>query len=335
MGKLMDYVSTFLGKILSYIDAGIFAMTSEHNVGICIILFTIVVYLIMIPLNAKQQKSARLMNRINPEIKAIQAKYSGKKDNESAMKMNAETQAVYAKYGVSPFGGCLPMLISLPIIWALYGTIRNIANYIDISGGANIFLGLDVMKTPKENASTTIFAYAIPVLAVVFQFINTQMIQMKNKSNDTNEKDSMAQSMKMMNYFMPLMSGFFTLTLSTGIGLYWITGSIFRIVQTFFINRHVDKISLEDLIEKNKDKASKKAKKREEMNEKMEMYSKQKTSSIKSASSYNNSSSKSDSTGSSTANSGKKAAKDLNVNTDFKEGSVSGYANMLSGKKDK
>ena len=132
----------------------------------------------------------------------------------------------------------------------------------------------------------------------------------------------MAQSMKMMNYFMPFMSGFFCLSLNMGIGLYWITGSLFRIVQAIIVNKKMDKVSMEELIEKNKDKAAKKNKKREEMNRQMEQYSKTKTASIKTASSYQN---KPDNT----------TDRKVNVNKDIQPGSISGYANMLSGNKDK
>ncbi len=307
------------------IDWAVFELFGIHNIGVCIILFTIIVYALMIPLNAKQQKSSRLMNRINPELKAIQEKYKDKKDNDSIMKMNAEQQALYAKYGVSPFGGCLPMLITLPIMFALYRVIMDITKLVPVLADGVMFLGLDVTKTPTELAKGgNVFAYLIPVLAVVFQFINTKMLQTKEddkKKKKKVEEDSMAASMKMMNYFMPFMSGIFCLTLSVGIGLYWISGSIFRIVQAYFINRHVDNISLDDLIEKNKDKADKKAKKREEMNRQMEMYSKQRTSTIKTASDYKN-----------TAGSNSSSKKEeLNVNKNIKPGSVAGYAHMLSG----
>lgn len=316
---MFDWLYKLLGWILYGIDWGVFQIFGIHNIGLCIILFTIIVYALMIPLNAKQQKSSRLMTKINPEIQAIQNKYKGKKDNDSVMKMNAETQAVYTKYGVSPFGGCLPLLISMPILFALYGVIRNITNYVPKLQGATGFLGLDVSQTPTEFSKVTKFAYVVPVLAVVFQFINTKMLQVKN-DNKNKQEDSMASSMKMMNYFMPFMSGFFCLTLNIGIGLYWITGSIFRIIQAYFINRHVDKISLEDLIEKNKDKAEKKNKKRETMNQQMEMYSKQRTSSIKTVTNYQNKE---------VSNTSDKS-KDLKVNKNVKPGSISGYAHMLS-----
>ena len=323
---MFDWLYTLLGWILQGIDWAVFSVFGIHNIGICIILFTIIVYSLMIPLNARQQKSSRLMTKINPEIQAIQEKYKGKKDNDSVMKMNAETQAVYTKYGVSPFGGCLPLLISMPIMLALYAVINpdNITTYVPTlaQDSANMFLGLDVSQSPTQYAKVTKLAYLIPVLAVVFQFINTKMLQVKN-DNKKSADDSMASSMKMMNYFMPLMSGFFCLTLSIGVGLYWIAAAIFRIVQAYFINRHVDSISLDDLIEKNKEKAAKKNKKREEMNKQMEIYSKQRTSSIKTVSSYQNKPS-------SDIN---EKTKNLNVNKDIEPGSISGYAHMLSGSK--
>lgn len=321
---MFDWLYTLLGWILQGIDWAVFSVFGIHNIGICIILFTIIVYTLMIPLNARQQKSSRLMTKINPEIQAIQNKYKGKKDNDSVMKMNAETQAVYTKYGVSPFGGCLPLLISMPIMLALYAVINpdNITTYVPTlaQDSANMFLGLDVSQSPTEYAKVTKLAYLIPVLAVVFQFINTKMLQVNN-DNKKSADDSMASSMKMMNYFMPLMSGFFCLTLSIGVGLYWIAAAIFRIVQAYFINRHVDSISLDDLIEKNKEKAAKKNKKREEMNKQMEMYSKQRTSSIKSVTNYQN-----------TPSSASDSSKKVEVNKNIEPGSISGYAHMLSGK---
>ncbi len=319
----MSFIYELLGGILTGIDWFVFHVFGIHNIGLCIILFTIIVYAIMIPLNAKQQKSSRLMNRLNPELQAIRDKYKDKKDNDSVMKMNAETQAVYTKYGISPFGGCLPLLISMPILFALYGIIGQITTYVPSLEGATGFLGLDVSQTPNQYAKVTKLAYLIPILAVVFQFINTKMLQVKNDKNNQ-QQDSMAASMKMMNYFMPVMSGIFCLSLNIGVGLYWITGAIFRIVQAYFINRHVDNISMEDLIEKNKEKADKKNKKREEMNRQMEMYSKQRTSSIKTATNYQN---KASSTVSGKGNN------DVKVNKDIKPGSISGYAHMLSGNK--
>lgn len=328
----MSYLYQFLGWILEGIDWVVFHTLGIHNVGICIILFTFIVYLIMFPLNAKQQKSSRLMTKINPEILAIQEKYKGKKDNESMMRQQAETQEIYNKYGASPFGGCLPLIISMPIIFALYGVIREVTKYAPSLEGATGFLGLDLSQTPTQYASTTKWAYMIPVLAVVFQFLNSQILQAKSKNekgkkNKNTQQDSMQQSMKMMNYFMPLMSGFFALSFSMGIGLYWIAASIFRIGQTIIINRQVDKISLDDLVEKNKEKAAKKSKKRKQMNEQMEMYAKQRTSSIKTAAGYQNKET-------ADKNDVKKPSYNT-TNTNYEKGSIGSYAHMLDGDKEK
>ena len=115
-----------------------------------------------------------------------------------------------------------------------------------------------------------------------------------------------------------------------GIGLYWITGSLFRIVQCIFVNRGVDKISMDELIEKNKDKAKKKNAKIEERNRQMQEYARTRTSSIKSASSYQNKvQSDNEDKGSS------KGYTKVDINKDIEPGSISGYAHMLSGKNSK
>ena len=330
----LGWLNQLLGLAMNGIDWCMYHLLGVHNVGWCIVIFTLFVYILMYPLNAKQQKSSRLMNKINPEIKAIQKKYKNKKDQASQMKMNQETQDIYAKYGISPFGGCLPLLITMPILFALYNVIRNIPYYVNGIGSmkenpeAYKFLGLLVNESPmslfKDRANypyAGILVFLIPILAMVLQFINTKVIQ---SGTDNNQDDNpMGQSRKMMNYFMPVMSGFFCLSLNIGIGLYWIMGSLFRIFQAIFINRKIDKIDMDTLVEQNKEKAAKKSEKLKERNKQMEEYARTRTSSIKSASSYNNqdSSKGSDHSGRTTSN--KK----------YKEGSIASIAHMSTDKK--
>ena len=330
---MFNWLYWIFGEILSGIDWVVYHTIGIHNTGLCIVLFTIVVYLLMYPLNAKQQKSTRLMSRINPEIMEIQKKYKNKKDQASQMKMSQETQDVYAKYGISPFGGCLPLLITFPIMYCLYRVMYNMGNYVTELGKpeAGIFLGLDVNVSPMTffkdpNHPYGWIAFLIPVLAMALQFINTKVIQSGADTSSNNSQDSMAQSMKMMNYVMPVMSGFFCLSLNIGIGLYWITGSLFRIVQAVIINRKMDKVSLDELIEKNKDKAAKKSAKREEMNRQMEEYAKTRTSSIKTATSYQNKEQDGDADNDSDYE---------NVQKNYEKGSIAGYAHMLAGKNGK
>ena len=128
-GFILGPVSQILGMIMDLL----FRLTSSVgilNIGLCIILFTLVVKILMFPLTIKQQKSSKLMAVMQPEIQAIQNKYKGKTDNESMMKMNVETKAVYEKYGTSMTGGCLQLVIQLPILFALYRVIYNIPAYV-------------------------------------------------------------------------------------------------------------------------------------------------------------------------------------------------------------
>ena len=128
-GSILGPIATVLGYVMDIL----FRFTSSFgvfNVGLCIILFTIVMKTLMIPLTIKQQKTTKLMSVMNPEIQAIQKKYKGKSDQESMQRQNAEIQAVYEKYGTSMTGGCLPLLIQMPILLALYRVIYNIPAYV-------------------------------------------------------------------------------------------------------------------------------------------------------------------------------------------------------------
>ena len=123
----------WIAKLLGLIMNGIFYVINLiglPNVGLAIILFTIVVNLLMLPLTIRQQKFSKLSAKMNPEIQAIQAKYKNKKDNDSMLAQNQEIQAVYAKYGVSPSGSCVQLLIQMPILFALYRVINAMPAYV-------------------------------------------------------------------------------------------------------------------------------------------------------------------------------------------------------------
>lgn len=123
IAQVLGYIFDLLFEALSFLHIG--------NVAIAIILFTIIVKLCMLPLSIKQQKLAKLNSVMSPEIKAINEKYKDKKNDQNAMmKMQEETKAVYEKYGVSQMGGCVQMLIQMPILLALYQVFRFIPLYI-------------------------------------------------------------------------------------------------------------------------------------------------------------------------------------------------------------
>lgn len=375
-GKIIGPVANLLG----YIMEGIFFVLDKigiPNIGLAIILFTIVIYLLLMPLTIKQQKFSKLSAKMNPEIQAIQSKYKGKNDNESMMAMNMETKAVYAKYGVSPSGSCIQLLIQMPILFALYRVIYNMpayvskikeaffplvdkliaqegsaeflqtfknasmyskqfANenfvngvttyvqntYIDVLNKAsslewtslkeqfsslsadvdntlgllnqyNNFLGLNIANSPSFTASEAlktgsygmvIAALVIPILSAVTQWINVKLMPQQATQQDTkNANDSQAammQSMKTMNMLMPIMSAFFCFTLPAGMGLYWVAGAVVRSVQQVIINKHIDKMDLDEVIKKNEAKAKKKMDKAGVRAEQMSAYANMNTKKV-------------------------------------------------------
>lgn len=346
-----------IAKLLGYLMEGIFFVLDKvgiPNIGLAIILFTIIIYILMMPLTIKQQKFSKLSAKMNPELQAVNAKYKGKRDNESVMAMNAETQAIYAKYGVSPTGSCLPLLVQMPILFALYRVIYSMPayvgkikeafyplvteliaqpgsaefiqkfqnarmyasqfknetftsgvtsyvenTYIDVLNKAsstewasiaeqypnlsskvdqtlgllnkyNDFCFINIGNSPsfmvKEAIQAgayllIIAAIAIPVLSAVTQWINTKLMPQPQSQTSNGEMDTMASTMKSMNLMMPIMSAFFCYTLPAGMGLYWIAGSVVRSIQQVIINKHIDKMDLDEVIKKNIDKRNKKLQK--------------------------------------------------------------------------
>ena len=128
------FLIRWIANILGFIMNLFYIVIDKFGIGkisICIIVFTIIVKIVMLPINIKQQKTMKLNSVIMPEIQAIQKKYANKKDNDSMMKQQAELNAVYQKYGTSPTGGCLPMLIQFPILLALYAVMACLPNYIN------------------------------------------------------------------------------------------------------------------------------------------------------------------------------------------------------------
>lgn len=154
MGIVLTQSNTFIigsiAKLLGFIMNGIFNALSYigiENIGLSIIIFTVIVYTLMIPMTIKQQKFSRMSAVMNPEIQKIQKKYKNKKDQASMMKMQEETKLVYEKYGTSPTGGCLGSLIQFPILFALWPVIQNIPAYVTSIKDAYMPLVNQIMAT--------------------------------------------------------------------------------------------------------------------------------------------------------------------------------------------
>ena len=336
-GKLLGPIAKLLGIIMNAIFNLMDSLFGVQNIGLSIILFTVVVYMCMLPLTYKQQKFSKMSAKMNPEIKAVQKKYAGKQDQASMMAMQDETKAIYAKYGVSPSGSCVQLIIQMPILFALYRVIYNVPAYItsvkdafmplvnklltmdgaveymtevgatvgistkkfdftqantfvdvlnkfqasnwsDLSAKypelsdmilstqteidqMNTFLGINIAYSPSNllragSIALAVGAIAIPALAALTQWLNTKL--MPQAAATEGGDDAMSQSMKQMNVMMPLMSAVFCFTLPAGMGIYWIASALVRSVQQVILNKHFDKIDLDELVQKNLEKLNEK-----------------------------------------------------------------------------
>lgn len=129
-GKIIGPIARLIGYIMNSLYMFLNDVFGIQNIAVCIVLFTFIIYFLMMPLTYKQQKFSRLTQVMQPEINAIREKYKNKKDQASMQKMNEETQAVYEKYGVSAMGSCVQMLINFPIFIAMYNVVRNVPAYV-------------------------------------------------------------------------------------------------------------------------------------------------------------------------------------------------------------
>ncbi len=190
------------------------------NYGITIIVFTVIIRLIILPLYAAQLRSMSRMQAMQPKIKEIQTKYA----SDSQM-MNIKLQELYKEEKINPAMGCLPLLIQLPIIWGLFALLRNPTEYIHNSdmvlAAHESFLWVHDLSQPD--------LWLFPILAGVATFISMKLTQ---SSSGSAAAGSMGGSMKVMQYFMPIMIVWMGRTLPAGLCLYWLVSYIFQIAQT-------------------------------------------------------------------------------------------------------
>jgi len=168
-GSILGPIAVFLGWIMDKIYVLLAAIGIE-NIALTIFIFTFVIYLCMFPLTYKQQKFAVLTRKMQPEMKAIQDKYKGARDQDSMQKQQMETQALYDKYGISPTGSCVYMLIQMPILFALYRVFYNVPAYI--TSVKNVFAELvkGIMATDGFADTMTSIADSSNLKNVVYDF---------------------------------------------------------------------------------------------------------------------------------------------------------------------
>lgn len=208
-------------------------MIGFGSYGLAIILLTVIIKTIIYPLTWKQMKSMRKTVEIQPKLQEIQKKYKNQPE-----KLNQEMMELYKKHNVNPAGGCLPLLVQLPIFWALYRTLFSFGNYIADPSQA-VFLWFNITDT--NNAVLAILAGASAFLQMKLSTMSTPTL-----NNKKDGKPDVAQStQKTMLYFMPIFMAYISWTVPSGLALYFLTMNIVSIVQQIYINRKLDKETAE------------------------------------------------------------------------------------------
>jgi len=346
-GFIIGPIARFLGWIIDFVFNIVYQVTDKNSLGISIIILTIIIRFLMLPLAFKSQKSMIAMQKLTPEIDKIKKKYGDSKDAETQRKMSAEMQALYSKNKVSPFGGCLPLIIQMPIFFGLSYLMNQSFLYIvklrgiyeslaaQISGikdavaNPNVlpqwvltlmslgpkhvptsfkdfqFVPTDAFNQTVQSAYGLIPGYSadeaqsnlikllnrltqadwntlftdvinklaapdqvqainslyqqknnielffglnmlnnagfmfpgvlIPILAVLTTLLSS-WLSMKLTAQ-TNKDSNAVMQQRIMMFVMPLMMGAFTIFYPVGVGIYWITSSVFQVIQQAFLNQ--------------------------------------------------------------------------------------------------
>ncbi|MBL7142396.1 MAG: membrane protein insertase YidC [Candidatus Pacebacteria bacterium] len=202
--------------------------------GVAVVVLTIVIRIILYPLMLKSIRSQKALAELQPQIQEIQQKYKNNKEQQAK-----EMMAFYKKEKINPLGGCLPLLLQLPILFALYrvfweglapGAMKSLYSFVPSPGEINpVSLGLINLAEPN---------LVLAVLAGILQFFQTRMLMPKSKKSPT-KGDQMAQFSNMMQkqmlYFFPLFTVFILWKLPAAIGVYWAITALFSIFQQYLI----------------------------------------------------------------------------------------------------
>lgn len=191
-----------------------FANNFNGSYGLAIVVVTLIVRLFLVPLNVKQVKSSMAMQKVQPEIKELQKKYSSK-DQATQQKLQQETMALFQKHGANPLAGCLPIFIQMPVFIALYHAIMRTEA---IKTGS--FLWFELGSTDP----------ILPLVAGAATFLQQKLMMADNPASDNPQ-------MKIMLYMMPIMITIFAFFFPAALALYWVVGNIFMVAQTLLIRR--------------------------------------------------------------------------------------------------
>lgn len=314
-GVIVGPIASLLGIIYNAVFNVIYSIIQSNSLGIAIIVFTILVKSVLVPLVYKQQKATFEMQKLQPEMAKIRKKYASKKDPESQQKMALEMQKLQKDNNISMFGGCLPLLVQLPILYALFYIFQQAYLYIDVVGQnydaiTNVLMSMptqlrldlltdaimnhkmtvdvasssDVLLlvneltrtewstlvsaagdfasqlTPllEQKASIETFlgislvnnpglsfpGILVPICAGLTTYLSTYILtresaaQQSAAAGDEDPTAAAMQSMKMMNYMMPVVMGVMCINMPGGLGIYWTISNLIQVVQTMVLHKH-------------------------------------------------------------------------------------------------
>lgn len=210
----LDFLTLPLEKFFYLLHSGIHTVISNNNIsyGLAIILFTIIIKLALLPLSIKQTKSTAKMGAIQPEMKKVQEKY--KKDPQ---KSQQEVMKLYKENGVNPMGGCLPMLVQMPILFALFAVFQK----LNFQGAS--FLWLTDLTKPDP-------LYILPILSTVTTYFSSKLMQPPGGGAQSKQTST-------MNTGMAMFMGFMSIKFAGALVLYWVINNVLQVIQTLVINK--------------------------------------------------------------------------------------------------
>ena len=221
-----------------------------------IIGLTIVVRLLIMPLFVKQIRASRGMQLLQPELQALQAKYKGKKDPESRQRMNEEMMALYRKHGTNPMASCLPILVQMPIFFALFRVLASlgaVASGRPAIGPLTMELAKQVQASSVfgaslsssflhsgDNTQVKVVTVAMIIIMSVTQWYTMAQLSMKNMSTESlNSDNPMIRSQRMMLYVMPVIFAVSGVNFQIGVLVYWVVSNLWTMGQQFFTIRNM------------------------------------------------------------------------------------------------
>ena len=225
-------------KFLSSILEGLNTITGQPpfgGYGLAIILFTLIMRLVLLPLDIKSRKANQKMQEVQPLLEEIKQKYKNDPD-----KLNKKTMEIYQKHKINPMGGCLPMLLQMPIFFAMFAALRTISG--EQAANAQAFLWIKNIWLPQSplinsvGESIAIFGpnfnglFILPIVAGISSYYQMKLTQPKGGN----------QQMKGFTAFMPLMSVWFCASSAAAFAVYWVTSNAYQIIQSLILKRNSD-----------------------------------------------------------------------------------------------